>query len=71
MQPDIMIFDRPSNADFHNQVRQLAERLGVEPVQAIPGRMRYVLNASDDGSLRYDVFDIVNAVLDRLDKAAQ
>lgn len=52
-------------SEFDRKLTALAERLGVLP-HTPDGSVRYIIARSD--GVGYDVFDLVNAFLDKLDK---
>ncbi len=52
------------HAGWNAKVKRLAARLGVAPRQDNLGIFSMVLSAGDE---KYDVIDLVNAFLDRLD----
>lgn len=59
-------FAEHDTSDFDRKLTALAERLGVAP-HTPDGSFRFIFARSD--GVGYDVFDLVNAVLDKLDKA--
>lgn len=53
------------------KIDALAARLGIEPEPAegrADGQMRYLLSV-DNGARKYNLLDLVHAVLDRVDAA--
>lgn len=58
----LAIADQP---DPYAKLPALAERLGIQPVQA--GASASVVISVKDGRA-YDLFDIINALLDHVDK---
>ena len=67
--PDVseMSFTEVDNTEWNEKVQRLAERLGVPPRQQDhPDHPRFAMVLAA-GDKRYDVVDLVNALLDRLD----
>lgn len=58
--------------EWTTKVDALASRLGVqsEPKDRNDGQMRYLL-AVNNGERTYNLLDLVNAVLDRMDEATK
>ena len=61
------------NDEWTSKIDALAARLGVEPEPdggRNDGQMRYLL-AVNNGQRKYNLLDLVNAVLDRCDQATR
>ena len=64
---------KPKDEEWSTKVDALAARLGLEPVSdqtMADGQMRYLL-AVNNGERYYNLFDMVMAVLDRIDAASK
>ena len=66
-----MLFHMSDNK-WTTKIDALADRLGVqpEPKDRSDGQMRYLL-AVNNGERSYNLLDLVNAVLDRMDEATK
>lgn len=61
----------PKNDEWNTKIDALAERLGVEPLSAetrSDGQMRYLISVNN-GTRFYNLLDMINAVLNRIDEA--
>jgi hypothetical protein len=61
-------FTPPDNSVFHEKLKRLADRLGVEPMGDRDGGFRIVLDAGDS---KYDLMDLMHAALDKIDAATK
>lgn len=68
----MLTFDSKDD-EWTTKIDALAKRLGVTPEPAdgrADGQMRYLL-AVNNGERKYNLLDLVNAVLDRCDEATK
>lgn len=69
---DTIKIHAPKYDDMHAKVQALADRLSLTPLtrdQLADGQTRYVFAVA--GGSRYDLLDLVHAVLDRIDSPAK
>lgn len=58
-----------NDSEWSTKIDTIAKRLGVEPEPEggrSDGQMRYLL-AVDNGNRKYNLLDLINALLDRID----
>lgn len=69
MQPSSFRLGVGDNSEFHAKVQALAARLGVSAApEDGDGIFRTLIDAGDK---RFDIIDLTNALLDRLDAASK
>jgi len=65
MQPSSFTFAVVENGPFHEKVKRLAARLGVDPAEESKEFRTFV----DAGDCRFDLLDLMHAFLDKIDAA--